>query len=181
MSHTDRRSQRTQRALIDAMVELILEKGFEATNVSEIAARANVGRSTFYAHYIDKEGLLQGAVNGLRGFLEQHVQAAREHRDRDTHPALAFCLPMLEHAGENKHLFAAMVGRRSGYLFVELTHDMWTDIVRSNWIGADEVAVQSIAGAFGSTLTWWLTTAPELPVREVGDRFLAAVEPILRG
>jgi len=44
------------------MVSLIREQGFEALTVQHIIDRANVGRSTFYAHFKSKEDLLTGSV-----------------------------------------------------------------------------------------------------------------------
>lgn len=164
-----------------ALVELILERGFDAITVSEIAERADVGRSTFYAHYADKEDLLQGAVDSLRTFLQQHVDEAVRHPEPGEHPALAFCLPMLEHAAEHRDLFDAMVGKRGGYLILELFHDMWADLVRSGWPDADEVAVQTIVGGFGSTVSWWLNAAPELEPPEVVRRFRRLIDPALPG
>jgi AcrR family transcriptional regulator len=180
MTTKDRRVARTKRALERAMVDLILEKGFESTNISEIAERANVGRSTFYTHYADKEDLLQGALEQLKADLQSWSEGARLSEGANVHAALAFCLPMLEHAQENRRLFEAMAGRRSGYLFMELIHEVWADLVRSGWPGADEIAVQAIAGGLGSTLVWWLTKEPELPPAEVDRRFRALIEPALR-
>lgn len=182
---TDRRVRRTREALTRALIELILEKGFDATNVSDIVERADVGRSTFYVHYADKEDLLQGSIEGLREHLERQMQpapprTARRGRAAAVHPALAFCLPMLEHGSENRDLFAAMVGRRSSLFFQELMHEMWAEIIRSSWAGADELTVQALVGAFGSTVSWWLSRAPELSPEEVERRFRAVVEPGLR-
>lgn len=179
MAKKDRRVRRTQDALRHAMMELILEKGFEATSVSDIADRADVGRSTFYAHYADKEDLLQGSLEGLGQHLRERMVAAAEEARSEAHPALTFCLPMLEHAGENRDIFAAMAGRRSGALFLELTHDLWADLVRSGWEQSDEVAVQAIAGGFSATLQWWLGTRPELEPAEIDERFRALIEPAL--
>ena len=54
----DRRIQRTRQLLDDALIELILEKGYDNITVQNIVDQANVGRSTFYAHFLDKdEGL----------------------------------------------------------------------------------------------------------------------------
>ena len=47
----DRRIQKSKKYLSDAFIALILEKGYEAVTVQEIIDRANVGRSTFYAHF----------------------------------------------------------------------------------------------------------------------------------
>jgi AcrR family transcriptional regulator len=56
----DRRSQRTRQLLSAALIELMLEKRYDDISVQDIIERANVGRSTFYAHYLDKEDLLVG-------------------------------------------------------------------------------------------------------------------------
>jgi len=50
----DRRIQRTRQLLDDALIELILEKGYDKITVQNIVDQANVGRSTFFAHYLDK-------------------------------------------------------------------------------------------------------------------------------
>lgn len=177
MSKPDRRIRRTQEALRRALFELILDRGFEAVTVSEIAERADVGRSTFYKHYADKEDLLQGAMEGLKLHLEARVEAARG-RSAGGHPALAFCLPMLEHAAAHKELFGAMSGRRGGVLVQDFAHDIWVGLIRANWKNADELAVQAIAGAFGSAISWWLFKAPALTPFEVEQRFRAFIEPL---
>ena len=53
----DRRVRRTRNALIDALLELIAERGYDRTTVQDILDRANVGRSTFYTHFYNKEDL----------------------------------------------------------------------------------------------------------------------------
>ncbi len=54
----DRRIQRTRQLLQDALITLILEKGYNKITVQHIIDEANVGRSTFYAHYLDKDELM---------------------------------------------------------------------------------------------------------------------------
>jgi len=50
---SDRRIGRTRRLMHEALMALIVEKGYEAVTVQDILDRADVGRSTFYAHYRD--------------------------------------------------------------------------------------------------------------------------------
>ncbi|KAB2916447.1 MAG: TetR/AcrR family transcriptional regulator [Bacteroidetes bacterium] len=64
----DRRIIRTKRALAQALSELIVEKGYEAITVQDITDRANVGRSTFYAHYESKDELCLYNIN-----FQQHL------------------------------------------------------------------------------------------------------------
>src|SRR5688572_21995012 len=68
----DRRVQKTRKLLQDALVELVAEKGYEAVTIREILDRANVGRSTFYAHFQDKDQLLHSILEGLQALFEEH-------------------------------------------------------------------------------------------------------------
>ena len=61
----DRRSQRTQMTLLHALLQLVESKPYEQITVQDIVERANIGRSTFYAHYQNKDDLL------MSGFTHQ--------------------------------------------------------------------------------------------------------------
>lgn len=70
----DRRAQRTQQALLDALLDLLKVKHYDAISVKDIVDKANVGRSTFYAHYQTKDDLLKsGFERVLDMLLEQLV------------------------------------------------------------------------------------------------------------
>src|SRR5512134_762137 len=69
----DRRVQRTRQSLQDALVELIVEKGYEDITIQDVIDRANVGRSTFYTHFLDKEDLFLSEFEGLWRQLEQSL------------------------------------------------------------------------------------------------------------
>ena len=170
----DRRVARTRRSLQRALVELILEKGFDALSVAEICERADVGRTTFYAHYADKSDLLQGSLEGLGEHLRE---ANRGPEDPSVHPALAFVRPMLEHAAEQADLFAALMRGRGGAFMQDLVHDIWCELIRERLSEPDELQVQAIAGGLGAAVEWWLTRAPDLAPAEVDARFRAAFEP----
>ncbi|WP_415841128.1 TetR/AcrR family transcriptional regulator [Paenibacillus typhae] len=55
----NRRVRRTRQALKTAFVDLILEKGYEAVTIMDIAERADYNRGTFYKHFVSKEDLLR--------------------------------------------------------------------------------------------------------------------------
>ena len=57
----DRRIQRTRQLLEDALIALILEKGYDKITVQNIVDQANVGRSTFYSHFLDKDDLMENS------------------------------------------------------------------------------------------------------------------------
>src|ERR1700761_123928 len=70
-SRVDPRILRTRRMLREAMLSLLETEAFDTISVQEIAERATVNRATFYAHYIDREALLEDVVKSrFEEFLE---------------------------------------------------------------------------------------------------------------
>ncbi len=164
---TDRRVQRTRQLLQDALISMMIEKGYETTTVQDIIDRANVGRATFYAHFADKETLLNSRLEDLRSFLGE--------RQRQAPGSLGFSLAMLEHARSHLPLWTAIVGRDSGALVLQRIQVMIAALVdvdlRSLAFKGPpaqrELAGQYIAGAFMAVLTWWLDQGAKLPPEEV--------------
>ena len=79
----DRRIPRTRAMLQHALTSLILKKGYEAITIQDICDEANVGRSTFYAHYTSKDDLKRSGFEHLRkefGDRQRDAQAAPEAR-----------------------------------------------------------------------------------------------------
>jgi AcrR family transcriptional regulator len=54
----ERKQQRVRRAIVDAALALFAERGFDEVTVSDIAQRAEVGRSTFFRYFGDKQEVL---------------------------------------------------------------------------------------------------------------------------
>ncbi|MBE2266635.1 MAG: TetR family transcriptional regulator, partial [Anaerolinea sp.] len=100
---TDRRSRRTRQLIADAFVGLMLEKRYDDITVQDILDRADVGRSTFYAHFTDKESLL----------LIQIEQVIHDLGDYTAHQGMQHgVLPSLElfrHVKEQRRLMQALV------------------------------------------------------------------------
>lgn len=65
----DRRARRTRKALLEAFLALIAERGYRRIRVADIVARADVARSTFYDHFKDKDDLLRASMSGIYATL----------------------------------------------------------------------------------------------------------------
>ena len=102
----DRRVERTRRLLHQAIVELIQERGWDAITVQDVCERADVGRSTFYVHFADKEELLIAGFAELRKHLREIAVA-------DPSKPLAFTRALLEHTHEYKPVYRALLGGRT--------------------------------------------------------------------
>ena len=68
------RGHETQRHLRDVLVQLVLEKGYEAISIKDITERAEVDRSTFYLHFSDKHDLFTKSYQQLVDDLFAHSQ-----------------------------------------------------------------------------------------------------------
>lgn len=67
----DRRITRTRAALIQAFNQLVLGGPWDGFTAADVAARANVGRSTLYQHFQGKEAILGEAMRPLLSVLAE--------------------------------------------------------------------------------------------------------------
>ena len=54
----DRRQRKTRQAIYAAFEELMAEQHYSEVTVAQVIKRADIGRSTFYAHFETKDELL---------------------------------------------------------------------------------------------------------------------------
>jgi AcrR family transcriptional regulator len=92
---SDRRTERTRQALVEAFVQLLLSNGYEAVTVDAVAERANVGRSTFYLHFADKAATLRRSLTRTSSQLAAIV-------GQDVHPEML--VPLLSHFHSQRKL-----------------------------------------------------------------------------
>ena len=81
---------RSRRLIHQAFLELLREKPFEKITVTDIVDRADINRSTFYAHYPDVRGLVESLVE--KGINESLMII----RNMDFQNALADPAPFLK-------------------------------------------------------------------------------------
>ncbi len=126
----DRRVQKTRKLLQDALIELVSEKGYESVTIQEILDKANVGRSTFYAHFQDKDQLLRSILDYLDQLFEQHkkqlLDATKNFGNADNTDltlGLSPTLSLFQFVGQNHRFFKAMLGNRAYGIFVKPIYD----------------------------------------------------------
>lgn len=71
----ERRKEARPGELLDAALELFVEKGFAATRAEEVAARAGVSKGTLFLYFASKEDLFKSVV---RQNISDHFQAWNE-------------------------------------------------------------------------------------------------------
>lgn len=151
---TDRRVLRTKRTLRDALIALIQERGFDQITVQDVCDRADIGRSTFYTHFADKEELLSGGFDDLKAALQ--AQGTTQGR------ALGFVAGLIEHADEQRRLFRAVVGKRSSHAVQVRFRQLLIELVEEDLSGVAgpgpvrDGTARYLAGALLELLAWWV-------------------------
>ena len=177
----DRRAARTRQALHSALIALIQRKDYEAISVQDIVDAADVGRSTFYAHFTGKDDLLKSGGDWLRTLLTGHGRhggVSSESVGDGAAPLLGFSLALFAHTREQRALYSAMVAGRAGTIVLGMMRDVLAETVRAELAAhADvppprrEVAVQYIVGGLMSVLTWWLDRGAKEPPEQMEAAF----------
>ena len=174
----DRRAARTRKALHNALMSLILSKGYDAITVQDLIDEADVGRSTFYAHYTGKEDLLRSGFQMLRDELHEARRAMRAQAGQRRAEPLEFSRAMFEHAARYRDAARALVGGRGGIIVDMEIRRILLGLVREelpadpdDGAPASELVAHFIVGAFHTALRWWLERRPKLSPSEVDDMF----------
>lgn len=185
----DRRIQKTLRLLHEALGTLIREKPYDEIVVQEILDRANVGRSTFYMHFRDKDELLASGIHDMLGSVHAPAEASAsgKHYER----LVRFSLPIFEHIDQHRRTGAALMGVRGRAVVHErlqkiVAQQIADEVKRptdsrrkpSNKIPQDLLA-QYVASTFILVLNWWVESRNPLPPKQADVLFRALVTPTL--
>src|SRR5215468_11127196 len=93
----DLRVQRTQKLILDALLDLTVEKGFSNVTVRDITQKAGINRATFYRHYQDKFDLLDRYTQAVYQLLDtSEVKPVKEVAD-DSEKSPLGLVKLLEH------------------------------------------------------------------------------------
>ena len=88
----DRRQLKTRKAIFQAFRSLLEKKRYDHITVQEIIDEADVGRSTFYAHFETKDLLLDAMCEELFYHMFEHDPCPWVGRDADLEGKLAHIL-----------------------------------------------------------------------------------------
>lgn len=153
--------------------------------------RADVGRSTFYMHFQDKDELLFSGFQYLQSLLESVQKAPPEVPGKSYERVIRFSLPMFEHAQEYRRVNRALLGSSAEAVVRRCIHSVLATIVsrelthelqnrkRSNAPVPPELLIQFLVSTFVSVLSWWLNSKNPVPPRDIDAAYRHLVVPCL--
>lgn len=178
------RGRRTRNTLGDALVALIHEKPFEEITVQQVLDRAGVSRTTFYAHFRDKDDLFFSDV-------EDFFEMMGSLLDR-VHAPLTRVAPLAElvaHVGEMRAFYRALTAAGKVHDLHELGVGSFARSIEKRLVQAGvklegsqlQAHAYGLAGSMMSLMDWWLRQTNPMPPAELDALFhrmvWAAVEP----
>ena len=160
MQKLDRRIVRTRQLLRDALMTLILEKGYEAVTVQDITDKANLGRATFYLHYKDKEALL---LKSLESLFDELVESMGPPSAAHLKSGLPIII-VFEHAAKNSDLYRVLLGSEgSGQINRRIQAYIVKDILKrllpllpEKRPFSDDFLANYLASSLLNMVAWWL-------------------------
>jgi AcrR family transcriptional regulator len=173
---TDRRSQRTYRLVSSAFAELLREKPYEEILVQDILDRAGIGRTTFYAHYFDKEDVLDSMTEQLLSMFTHQI--AHSNARQRVVPSLE----LFEHIYHSPNQqFRALMQSRAGEPLWEALQTALSRAIepalctlcaekRSPSIPLPVIS-EYLAGAFLTLLKWWVEASMPYPPEQMESIF----------
>ena len=188
---TSRRVQKTRRQLHEALLSRILEKKYESITVQEILDRAEIGRSTFYAHFRDKDELLVSGFLTFKASLETGETAAVSSTSGSAERILRDSLVMFEHAARYRDVHRALIGSKAETVVRRNLHAVFFDVIgrrvetemrkqkRRDPLVSSELLTLFLVSTQSAVLNWWLAARNPMPVADVDAAYRRLVLPVL--
>lgn len=171
----DRRVAKTRERLLAAFRELFLERGYARTSALAITQRADVGRSTFYEHFENKDDLFRASLAGVFGNL---ADAAAPGADRQSLEG------MLAHFLDNRRFALAVFAGPTRQLVASTLADLIaTRLDPPGCSATTALTSAAIAGAQLAAIATWLSQERPRDTRPIADAILrcsAAIVASLR-
>lgn len=187
----DRRQKKTREAIFKAFTELMAEKSYHQIAVQEIIDTANVGRTTFYAHFETKDYLLKALCEELFGHIIDTAMGlphGHYHYSCGTKMDSVF-LHLLRHLQENDWNILALLSSQNNEIFLRYFKSNLRRLILTQYAdqGAlkhsslpEDFLVNHIAASFVEAVDWWLSHQMQESPEEISRYFLSVIEPILR-
>lgn len=182
-THADPRVLRSQQRLQQALIALILERGYEAITVREITATAGVSYPTFFRHYTNKDALLLDVVGRSQAEMVSLLKLGS-----DDAPAQAGRI-IFEHAGQNEHIYRVLLlDKGAQHLLAQVQQAAMREVAiywTTAW-GVDipfEVVANHFVAGIIALLHWWLEHGrpydPERMGQIYADLVFGPIQPLL--
>ncbi|MDF7637646.1 TetR/AcrR family transcriptional regulator [Leuconostocaceae bacterium ESL0958] len=114
---TDARFVKTEKAIRTAFLDLLKKDTYQHISVQEIIHRAGINRSTFYAHFLDKEDLMEAVQNDLLDGMVAQIPPISWNNVTDANLVDTRVQALVDHFYRNRDLVALLLSEQAGHSF----------------------------------------------------------------
>jgi AcrR family transcriptional regulator len=155
---------------------VIQKKPFGTITVQQVLDRAGIGRSTFYAHYRDKDDLF---LSDLEDFFE--LMSTLLLRHRETTNRVAPVCELFAHLAQMRHLHAVLIAADTLRDFVVMGQEYFARAIhrRLGELSSSRTIAPmrrtamapAFAGALLSLMSWWIDHGASASPEEMDDLY----------
>jgi AcrR family transcriptional regulator len=185
----DRRQQKTRESIFSAFNCLLSKKRYSNITVQEIIDEANVGRSTFYAHFETKDELLKAMCSEIfTHVVSDHLTSEETHdfseKNDDTDSIITH---ILYHLKDNSKNIIGILTCESGELFLRY-FKQYLNGVFMEYYGKQiqhcrrlptDLLLSHISSSFVEMINWWIQNDMKQTPEEMERYFVAVINPVL--
>lgn len=186
----DRRQKKSREAIFNAFTTLLSEKNYNQISVQEIIDVADVGRTTFYAHFETKDYLLKDLCEELFGhIIDTAMGLPHGHYHYSCGSATdSVFLHLLQHLQENDRHILELLSSMNNDLFLRYFKSNLKKLIISQYVEKgqfknsqlpEDFLVNHISSSFVETVSWWLSHNMKESPEQITEYFLETIEPIL--
>ena len=178
----DRRQQKTRKAIFDALDNLLKTKRFEHITVQEIIDTANIGRSTFYAHFETKDDLLKSMCTDIfhhifTSELPQELEYDFSKGKQNLELKLGH---ILYHLRESKSNLKGILSGESGELFLDFLKQYLYDLFdrykeEFSPVIPKDFLLHYLSASFAEVVKWWMIEDTKHSPEEVAHFFMIMI------
>lgn len=170
----DRRKKRTQQMLEDALIVLIEERGYDSLTVEDITEYANVGRTTFYLHYNNKEDLLINMIKKRIAHFSFGMKSADDWLGEQATPQLVnFFKEIKQRDAVQNRLNGLRRGNRiilyamNHLISQQMEDNLRTAFFENSFTLPLPLLAHSMAGTHTWLVDWWVEKNPPYSAEEM--------------
>ncbi|MDO5293468.1 MAG: TetR/AcrR family transcriptional regulator [bacterium] len=181
----DRRQQKTRQSIFDAFSVLLETKQYNQITIQEIIDQANIGRSTFYAHFETKDELLNTMCKDIFDHVFSATPEVEQTHDFSKNPdsLVAIIEHILFHIWDKRDDIRRILKSQSNSVFIGYLEQYLNDTFlryKKN-IRKDipvEYAVYMLCGGFADTVKWWMSEKHEYRPDEVAAYYMKYINNV---
>lgn len=178
----DRRQKKTRESIFQAFRKLLEIKKYESITVQEIIDEADIGRSTFYAHFDTKDELLRSLCTEIFHHVFTEVLPEEESVEKNGYRNLELKLGhILYHIKENQNNVKGIIAADGDGLFMSYFKQYLIELFMQyekifRMDVPSDFLIHHLVGSFAETIKWWVAEDTRYAPEEVAEYYMKVLQ-----